>query len=348
MWYEEAMASCFDTEPRIPDVLFLRIFAAPMCIPCSANYKKAGKRKAGAQGKTEQRPPARVWEDQKQLLDKAATAVAAWKVPAGSMKDRLNDLMDLFYCLGERSVIPDSEFDYAKKNSNYKETAFLSFFMNAPEAEMGSGFPAAAAFYGAVFEKLFSETPDQAQRCVTALKQRLSAAGGRLSMQEAATLWQQLGAYFCARLILGAACGSNVPGTEQLLETLFAIAASKSTGTRSVMPLRNVTLEGGQFVELCQVVLDSQPELPMLEMLYKILCAVRRRADGQLDVATLSLVERYVAALDGFGRRTREQLNARGWEGDPAVEADIRRAAVLIAACRSWLPQNSCKTVWCA
>ncbi len=347
MWYTDVLECCFATVPKIPEVLFLRIFAAPMCIPCNANYQTPGKRKAGAKGKAEHREPAAIWVEQERLLSKGEAAANAWQPEDGTVKDKLNALTDIFYMLDNAGVIPDSEIGYAKKNSNYKDAAYLSFFSNAPEEKWIWCFCAVGAFYGSVLEKLFAHQPETAQQCLAVMKRKLAAAGGVMPGEEGLTLFGELGRYLCALLILGAAAGCPGAETERLLKGLFRLPGSESTGTRSVVPLRSVTLEGAQFLSMCKTVLDTQPELPMLEMIYKILRSIRRKADGQLDGATFQLVESYLGALDSFGRRTREKLNAKGWEGDPQVEAEIRRAAALITECKAWLPPktDSQKTV---
>ena len=331
-WYEQTMDMCFPKEWKVPEVTFLKIFAAPMCIPNNRNYGKKGDARKREHNRSAKRPPEEIRKDQEAVLGYYENEAAKWESKEQTLKLRLRDLSDKLL------ETMSNENDFAKKNSSYKPGDYLRFFKDAKET--GWNFDKVSDLYGVMLEKVFCGVTDTtaAQR-QAGMEKRFhnELEKGNISLPNADKVYARMGKYLCSLLVLDAvkAAGEKEQEAEDLVEELFGCVSSCSGATKSVMTLGSVTLQGYQFVALCSAVLASDLDLETLEMIYEILISVRKKAERQMDPDIRLLVERYIGALKAFGQKTAEAM-ARDWSNE-ALADEMTRARTLIKVCETWL-----------
>lgn len=331
-WYAETLNICFDPRENVSEAAFLKVFAAAMCIPCSANYGKTlNDRKSGAAVSGNRRSPADVWSEQKKVLEAFKDYVSRWEPGQESLKQRLNDLGD--------NLIHEKlkrEADYAKKNSNYKPQNYLSLYLNATESSPNAVFQQVGELYGSVLAKVFEGREPLLEKQLPQLRERLQSKAPRCNLPIASSDSAQMGWYVSALLLLDSAETQTSPEKHDLLYNLLGIAPPEPGATLSVLSVEHITLKAGQFNALCAAALRAELELRELHVIHQVLAGIRKKVDGHLDTQTRSLVQMYMDAVRAFGERKSTAI-CNNWLYATKEENEVKLARELYQECAQWL-----------
>ncbi len=333
-WYEKTLKACFPVEPKIPHANFLKIFVAPMCIPCNASFGKGEEERGKGSRKSTERQPEQIREDQTGLLKQYDRIVEGWTSSEPIMKNRMfalaQDLMDTM----------KTEKDYAMDPEHYTPSRYLTCFTFPEDGDKPAVFQQVAKLYGNILEKLFAEMPeDRVLNALSAMEKRFGelAPDGEIPTTENAATFERMGICLCSLLILDAAKdprGQKAnPG--ELLFDVFGIAPPDTGATRSVILLDSMTLKGPQFIALCQCALRAELSLQEMELMYEVLAVAVKKLDGHLDPSIRWLIECYIEQLKSIGQKAAKALGED--VDDNQSEILFNTAKKLRNACKQWL-----------
>lgn len=330
-WYKETMEDCFPEVWKIPESGFLKIFAAPMCIPHNSSYGKCDEKRTKGHGP--KRQPEVVRQDQISLLQQYEKTVEGW-TETYKVKDGM-------YVLAQKFVdTMKTEENYAKDPERYTPVRYLSWFTFPKEGDKLADFRQVAKLYGNILEKLFVEMPEEhVKDALCAMEKRFGklAPDGELPLAEDAGTYERMGTCLCSLLILDAAKdprGQKVNSAELLYE-LFGIAPPDTGATRSVILLDSMTLKGPQFIGLCNCALRADLSLQEMELMYEVLAVAVKKLEGHLDPSIRWLIECYIEQLKNIGQKAAKALGED--VDDNQSEILFNTAKKLRNACKQWL-----------
>lgn len=331
-WYTQILEACLAPSGHVSDVVFLKVFAAIMCVPCGSNYGKTGSdRLPGGKVSQNRRLPEEVWSDQLTLLDNYTQSVKKWEPVGETPKIRMEDLADIL-C----SAHLNSEDEYTKKNSNYKPHNYLSLYLNAADPDAETLFRQVAELYGSVLSKVFRDQDSLLKQQLQKLEELFNSKVPDKHAPSDASDSGKMGYYVSALLLLNAAENYTSTQVRGLLHTLLGIEPPESSATLSVLSLENVPLKASQFNALCAAALRSDLDLEELQMIYSILSSIRKKVDGQLDEGTRMLVSLFIQAVRAFGERKSAAIK-NDWLSTANDPSELEQARYLYTQCQDWL-----------
>lgn len=326
-WYHEAIELCFPTQ-SVSDVSFLKIFAAPICAPCSQNYgKHRGKRQKGIASKKDRLAPEEVLQEQKKLLHSFQEQLEAWDAEDPAPRKRLNSLA---YELIAKCLY--QEMQYLGKNSSYSPTAFLSFCSNVSEAEAVENFKLLCSFYAAALETIFREDPEALTQQYQAVKEVVSRKLPQYTEPETGHIAPDMGRQLAILLLCLA---ENEP--ECACKVLGLDPPSERNATLSVFSLSKVELKSHQFNRICAAALRADLEPEELQAIYEILMYIQNKTQGNPDSETRTLIRSLEkAAQKCLERLTKTLLTAKVAAETTPLLQKIGTVTDIRNQCEAW------------
>lgn len=326
-WYHEAIQLCFPTQ-SVSDVSFLKIFAAPVCAPCSQNYgKRKVERQRGISSKKLRLMPEKVLLEQKKLLRNFQEQLEAWNQDDPAPKKRLDYLAShlIGQCL-------DRERLYLGKNSSYSPTAFLSFYANVSEMEAVENFELLCSFYAAAVETIFREAPEELAQRYQAVKEAVSRKLPQYTGAETGHIAPDMGRQLAIVLLCLA---ENEP--ECACTVLGLDPPSERNATLSVFSLSKVELKSHQFNRICAAALRADPDPEELQSVYEILMYIQDKTLGNPDGETRMLIRSLEAASQKcLERLTKALLTAKSAAETTPLLQKIGVVTDIRNQCEAW------------